>query len=104
MRKMRLISKGAMAAALMIMAQGAGAREFVHPGLSYTDDGQYNNTIVVDGRKAHDLALLYRLTDDRRFADEALKHINRYNNLTNVSIRGTGPLDGGKIYLLIERP
>ena len=146
MRKMRLISKGAMAAALMIMAQGAGAREFVHPGLSYTDDdlcrmreliakgaepatttfealkssaysqvtggdfaditvipnGQHNNTIGVDGRKAHDLALLYRLTDDRRFADEALKHINRYNNLTNVSIRGTGPLDGGKIYLLIE--
>lgn len=65
-------------------------------------EGKHNNTIGVDGRKAHDLALLYRLTDDSRYADEALKHINRYNCLTNVSIRGTGPLDAGKIYLLLE--
>lgn len=65
-------------------------------------EGKHNNTIGIDGRKAHDLALLYRLTDDSRYADEALKHINRYNNLTNVSMRGTAPLDGGKIYLLIE--
>lgn len=65
-------------------------------------EGKHNNTIGVDGRKAHDLALLYRLTDDNRYAEEALKHINCYNHLTNVSVRGTGPLDGGKVYLLIE--
>jgi hypothetical protein len=65
-------------------------------------EGKHNNTVGVDGRKAHDLALLYRLTDDTRYAEEALKHLNRYNNLTNVSCNGTGPLDAGKVYLLLE--
>lgn len=65
-------------------------------------EGKFNNTIGVDGRKAHDLALLYVLTNDSRYADEALKHINRYTGLTNCSARGTAPLDNGKIYLMLE--
>lgn len=65
-------------------------------------EGKHNATIGVDGRRAHDLALLYVLTDDCRYADEALEYINRYNTLTNSSARGTAPLDNGKIYLLLE--
>lgn len=122
------------------------AREFVHPGLSYTNDdiarmremiaskrqpylatfealksskystlskgeltpvesiadGQFNNTVGIDGRRIHDLALLYRLTDDSSYADEAVKRLNRYLGLTNCSARGTAPLDNGKVYLMLE--
>lgn len=122
------------------------ARDFVHPGMSYTTadldrmrqmiasrtepyystfqalkessyskvstadpepvtaiaEGKFNNTIGVDGRKVHDLALLYRLTDDESYADYAVKLINRYKDLTNCSSRGTAPLDNGKIYLMLE--
>lgn len=70
--------------------------------VSRIESGKFNNTVGVDGRKAHDLALLYVLTDDTRYADEALKHIDRYNTLVSAGARGTGPLDNGKIYLLLE--
>ena len=122
------------------------ARDFAHPGLSYTEgdisrmremisagqephaktfealksspysavtgkefdaissipEGRFNNTVGVDGRRIHDLALLYRLTDDSRYADEAVRRLNRYNKLTNCSARGTAPLDNGKVYLMLE--
>ena len=107
------------------------ARDFAHPGLSYTEgdiarmremisteqephaktfealksspysavtgkefaaissipEGRFNNTVGVDRRCIHDLALLYRLTDDSRYADEAVRRLNRYNKLTNCSAR-----------------
>lgn len=131
--------------ALLLVAASASAREFVHPGLSYTDrdiermqqliadgaepysatfealknskystvgaeitpitsipEGRFNATVGEDGRRVHDLALMYRLTGDRAYADEAVKRLNRYNGLTNCSARGTGPLDNGKVYLMIE--
>lgn len=122
------------------------ARDFVHPGMSYTTadldrmrqmiasgtepyystfqalkessyskvsttdpepitaitEGQFNNTIGADGRRIHDLALLYRLTDNESYADYAVKLLNRYKDLTNCSSRGTAPLDNGKIYLMLE--
>lgn len=65
-------------------------------------EGKHNATIGNDGRRAHDLALLYALTGDTRYADSALGYVNRYNTLTNSSARGTAPLDNGKIYLMLE--
>lgn len=65
-------------------------------------EGSFNGTIGADGRRTHDMALLYHLTGDTKYADDAVKRLNRYNNLTNASSRGTAPLDNGKIYLLIE--
>lgn len=108
----------------------ASARDFVHPGMSYTSDdidrmrrmiaskaepyystfqalkesayskvsttapesvtaiaeGEFNNTIGADGRRVHDLALLYRLTDDESYADYAVKLLNRYKDLTTCAI------------------
>lgn len=65
-------------------------------------EGQFNGTIGIDGRCAHDLALLWKLTGDRRYADKAVEYLNANNHYTNTSARGTGPLDNGKINLLIE--
>ena len=139
-------NKSLTAAIIALMPLCAAARDFVHPGLSYTDDdlermrsaiaigvepamstyealkashwtqfeadeitpveriyeSQFNNTVGADGRRIHDLALLYRLSGDRRYADEAVRRINRYKDLRGCSARGTAPLDNGKIYLMIE--
>lgn len=65
-------------------------------------EGEFNATIGTDGRRAHDLALLYRITGNTAYADDAVRRINRYNHLTNASSRGTAPLDNGKIYLLLD--
>lgn len=65
-------------------------------------EGKFNGTIGADGRRAHDLALLYHITGNKAYADDAVKRLNRYNRLTNASCRGTAPLDNGKIYMLIE--
>jgi len=65
-------------------------------------EGQFNNTIGSDGRRAHDLALLYRLTGTRAYANDAVARLNRYNSLVNASSRGTAALDNGKLYLLLE--
>lgn len=65
-------------------------------------EGQFNGTIGIDGRRAHDLALLYVLTGDSKYADKAVQFINANSYYTNTSARGTGPLDNGKINLLIE--
>jgi hypothetical protein len=65
-------------------------------------EGQFNGTVGIDGRCAHDLALLWKLTGDTRYADKAVEYLNANNHYTNTSARGTGPLDNGKINLLIE--
>lgn len=132
--------------ALLVSIPVHAQRQFVHPGISYTQsdldrmkamiearrepyystylalvssgysapgnatygeitqiaEGQFNNTIGADGRRAHDLALLYHLTGKEVYAKDAVARLNRYNNLTNASSRGTAPLDNGKIYLLME--
>lgn len=65
-------------------------------------EGRFNATIGIDGRRAHDLALLWHLTDDEAYARKAVEYLNANSYYTNASARGTGPLDNGKIYLLID--
>lgn len=65
-------------------------------------EGQFNGTVGIDGRCAHDLALLWHITGDSRYADKAVAYLNANSHYTNTSARGTGPLDNGKINLLIE--
>lgn len=65
-------------------------------------EGRFNATIGADGRRAHDLALLWHLTGDEAYARKAVEYLNANSYYTNTSARGTGPLDNGKIYLLID--
>ncbi|MCM1295903.1 MAG: alginate lyase family protein, partial [Muribaculaceae bacterium] len=65
-------------------------------------EGSFNGTVGIDGRCAHDLALLWHLTGDSRYADKAVEYLNANSHYTNTSARGTGPLDNGKVNLLIE--
>lgn len=65
-------------------------------------EGSFNGTVGIDGRCAHDLALLWHITGDRRYADKAVAYLNANSHYTNTSSRGTGPLDNGKVNLLIE--
>ena len=139
--------KAMLALGLLASVQlSAQKRQFVHPGITYTQadldrmkamvearqepfyttyqallkdsysqpgngnyeditqikEGRFNATIGSDGRRAHDMALLYHITGNKAYADDAVKRLNRYNHLTNASSRGTAPLDNGKIYMLIE--
>lgn len=64
--------------------------------------GRFNATIGVDGRRAIDLALLWHLTGDENYARKAVELLNANSYYTNTSACGTGPLDNGKIYLVIE--
>lgn len=65
-------------------------------------EGSFNGTVGIDGRCAHDLALLWKITGDTRYADKAVEYLNANSYYTNTSSRGTGPLDNGKVNLLIE--
>ncbi len=65
-------------------------------------EGSFNGTVGIDGRCAHDLALLWHITGDNRYADKAVAYLNANSHYTNTSSRGTGPLDNGKVNLLIE--
>ena len=65
-------------------------------------EGEFNGTIGRSGRRAHDRALLYHITGDSAYADDAVRLLNRFNTLTNASARGTAALDNGKLYLLLE--
>jgi len=65
-------------------------------------EGGFNGSVGIDGRCAHDLALLWKITGDRRYADKAVDYLNANSHYTNTSSRGTGPLDNGKVNLLIE--
>lgn len=79
-----------------------------NPDIGVSDHGttlstrQCNGTIGRDGRRAHDLALLYRLTDDERYATKAIEFLNANSHYADLDASGTGPLDFGKIYLLVE--
>jgi hypothetical protein len=73
-----------------------------HEGITQITEGQHNNTIGYDGRRALDCAMLYQLTGSTAYAQNAVRILNGYNSLVNSSSRGTGPLDNGKIYMLLE--
>ena len=64
--------------------------------------GGFNATIGFDGRHAHDLALMWKLTDDEAYAVKVRDILIQSSNYTGASWAGTGPLDNGKIYLLVE--
>ena len=64
--------------------------------------GRFNATIGFDGRHAHDIALMWRLTGDKAYGDKARDFLVQNSNYTSTSWNGTGPLDNGKIYLLVE--
>ena len=84
------------------------ASGYSNPDIDVSDRGttlstlQCNGTIGRDGRRAHDLALLYRLTDDERYATKAIEFLNANSHYADLNASGTGPLDFGKIYLLVE--
>lgn len=65
-------------------------------------EGEFNGTVGRDGRCAHDMALIWKITGDRRYADKAVAFLNANSRYTNTSARGTGCLDNGKVNLLIE--
>ena len=65
-------------------------------------EGKFNGTIGIDGRHAHDLALMWRLTGDEAYAAKAREFLVQNSKWTGTSWAGTGPLDNGKIYLLVE--
>ncbi len=65
-------------------------------------EGKFNGTVGVDGRRAHDLALLWHITGDESYARKAVEYLNANSHYTSTSARGTAPLDNGKVYLLIE--
>ena len=60
-----------------------------------------NYTIGLSGRRAHDLALLWRLTDDERYARKAVEFINANSHYEHLDLSGTAPLDYGKVFLLV---
>ena len=121
--------KAMLALGLLASVQlSAQKRQFVHPGITYTQadldrmkamvearqepfyttyqallkdsysqpgngnyeditqikEGRFNATIGSDGRRAHDMALLYHITGNKAYADDAVKRLNRYNHLTNA--------------------
>lgn len=66
------------------------------------ESSRCNGTIGQAGRRAHDLALMYRLTDDVRYAKKAVEFLNASSHYEELRDVGTGPLDFGKIYLLVS--
>ena len=61
-----------------------------------------NWKIGIAGRRAHDLAILWRLTDDERYARKAVEFINANSHYEHLDLSGTAPLDYGKVFLLVE--
>ena len=66
------------------------------------EQGRFNATIGIDGRRAHDIALMWKLTGEDHYAAKARDFLVQNSNWTETSWNGTGPLDNGKIYLLVE--
>jgi hypothetical protein len=68
-------------------------------GITYIRE---NGMDLNDFRAAYNNALMWHLTGLSAHAELAIKIINGFSGLTNVSSRGTGPLNSSKIHLLIE--
>ena len=61
-----------------------------------------NHALGHAGRRAHDLALLWRLTGKGMYAAKAIEFLNARSHYESLDLRGTAPLDYGKVFLLIE--
>ncbi len=65
-------------------------------------EGRFNHTVGRAGRHAHDLALIWKITLDRRYADKAVAFLNANSHYTSTFQLGTAALDNAKIILLLE--
>ena len=61
-----------------------------------------NSTLGHAGRRAHDLALLWKLTDEEMYAAKAIEFLNASSRYETLDPRGSAALDYGKVFLLIE--
>ena len=61
-----------------------------------------NSTLGHAGRRAHDLALLWRLTEDGVYAAKAIGFLNASSHYETLDPKGSAPLDYGKVFLLVE--
>lgn len=61
-----------------------------------------NGKLGVAGRRAHDLALMWRISDDERYARKAVDVLVASSRYENLDLAGTAPLDYGKVFLLCE--
>ena len=61
-----------------------------------------NYTLGHAGRRAHDLALMWHLTREGKYAAKAIEFLNASSHYDTLDLRGTVPLDYGKVFLLIE--
>lgn len=75
-----------------------GARDM----LTQIKESQFNGTVGTDGRAALQQALVWKIEGIKSYADRAVAILNAYRNLKNCSSRGTGPLDNGKVFALID--
>lgn len=82
--------------------QYSNPSQFVHGRGTSISEGGFNNSVGYDGRCAHDLALLWRLTGDERYAATARRILVANSNWQSASGSGTYALDNGKVFLLIE--
>lgn len=71
-------------------------------GLTRINEGQFNGIIGTDGRGALQQALIWKIEGNVTYANRAVEILNSYKGLVSASSRGTGPLDNGKIYMLID--
>lgn len=71
-------------------------------GLTRINEGQFNGIIGTDGRAVLQQALIWKIEGDVTYANRAVEILNGYKDLVSASARGTGPLDNGKIYMLID--
>lgn len=65
-------------------------------------ENKMDNLLANDGHAAHNIALMWHLTGDERYARKAVDILNNFSGIRNVSCRGTGPLNSSKVHLLIE--
>ena len=61
-----------------------------------------NYTLGHAGRRSHDLALMWHLTREGKYAAKAIEFLNASSHYDTLDLRGTVPLDYGKVFLLIE--
>ena len=80
---------------------GTNTNEYSRGG-AITSDSGFENTVGVDGRRALDTAILWRITGVEMYAKAAVARINANSWYTNTCAVSTAPLDNGKFTALIE--
>ncbi|MDO5971770.1 alginate lyase family protein [Flavivirga aquimarina] len=76
-----------------------GNQSFIELG---RDDGTNYDAWNSDIRAAYYNAIRWYVTGDSRHAEKSIEIFNAWNNLQNVTSRGTRALSGGIVYIMIE--